>query len=171
MNHKIVFFFLLFFSLQSFSQDTTALNPKDIYVKENLVYKTADDSIFTGSVEIHRWTNNVLLAKEEYKDGIIVLFTTYYNKSMKGIPSRKTYYYENAFFKKKKENRLDFDGNIDSTIYFDENGDKTLEEFYSENKLVYSCEYKGGKKNGKELCLSDKNGMITNFYDNGKKLK
>ncbi|MDR7209255.1 hypothetical protein [Flavobacterium piscis] len=171
MPYKIVFFFLIFLSLQSFSQENTALTPKDIYVKEGKVYKNINDSIFTGSVEIRRWTNNILLAKRDFKDGFIILSTEYYNKSSKGIPCRKSYYYDHEFFKKKRQDRLDFDGSVDSTISFDENGKKILEEYYSENKITYSCEYKEGKKNGKELCLSKKNGMITNFYDNGKKIK
>ncbi|MEN2401708.1 hypothetical protein GKZ90_0018095 [Flavobacterium sp. MC2016-06] len=170
MLHKLSFLFL-FISIQCFSQENKVFTPEEIYQKDGLIYKTANDSIFTGSIEFRRWTNNILLAKKDYKDGYIILATEYYNKSAKGIPSRKTYYYDHEYFKKKKTDRLDFDGTVDSTIYFDENGNKINEEFFSNGKLTFSCEYKDGKKNGKEFCLSKKGEEINSIYENGKKIK
>lgn len=170
MSHKVLLFFL-FINLQSFSQEKVALTPKEIYSKEGIVYKSSNDSIFTGSIEFHRRTNNILLAKQDFKDGFIILLIEYYNKSKKGIPSRKTYYYDHEFFKKKRQDRLDFDGSIDSTIYFDENENKILEEFYSENTLIYSCQYKDGRKDGKQFCLSKNGEAINSIYQNGKKVK
>jgi len=166
MQHKIILFFA-FITMQCFSQQLTY---KDIYVQDSLTYKAKDDSIFTGSVENRRWTNGILLSKGDYKDGFIILYTEYYNKSKAGIPYKKTYYYDQKFFKKKKEDRLDYDGTITSTIYFDQNRKKTLEEFFSKGKLVYSCEYKDGKKNGKELCFSKKGEILNYTYSNGKKV-
>ncbi|KFF05528.1 hypothetical protein B0A68_02680 [Flavobacterium reichenbachii] len=157
--------------MQSFAQESTAITHKDLYSKDGLIYKASNDSIFSGSIENRRWTNNILLSKEDYKDGFIILVTEYYNKSKKGIPYMKTYFHDGLYFKKKKQDRLDFDGTIDSTIYFDENENKILEEFFSKGKLIHSCEYKDGKKNGKQFCIS-KNGEELNFiYKNGKKVQ
>ncbi|WJS94264.1 hypothetical protein NYQ10_19460 [Flavobacterium johnsoniae] len=161
----------LFLTRLSFAQDNQQLTSKDIYSKDGLIYKISNDSIFSGSIENRRWTNNILLSKSEYQNGYIILHTQYYNKNKAGIPSKKTYFYEHQYFKKKKEDKLDFDGSIYSTIYFDENENKILEEGFSSGKLIYSCEFKDGKKNGKEFCLS-KNGEAFHYvYENGKKNK
>lgn len=170
MLQKIVFIFLLVF-IKSFAEENQQLTLKNLYSKNELVYKFSNDSIFSGSIENRRWTNNILLSKSDYLNGYIILTTEYYVKSKKGIPSRKTYYYEKQYFKKKRVDKLDFDGSLDSSIYFDENENKILEEYYSEGKLIYSCQYKNGKKNGKEFCTS-KTGEELNFiYENGKKIK
>lgn len=167
---KIVLFFL-FISFQSFAQNNQRLTLKDIYSKDSLVYKVSNDSVFSGSIENRRWTNDILLSKSDFKDGYVILYTAYYNKSKKGIPCLKTYYYEHQYFKNKKEDKLDFDGNIYSSTYFDENENKILEENYSEGKLIHSCQYKNGKKNGKEFCISKKGEELNFLYENGKKIK
>ncbi|MCM0667899.1 hypothetical protein [Flavobacterium tyrosinilyticum] len=169
MIKKIVLLFL-FLSIQSFAQDNQQLTSKDIYSKDGLVYKVSNDSLFSGSIENRRWTNNILLSKNDFKNGYLILYTEYYNKSKKGIPCRKTYYYDQPFFKKKKEDKLDFDGSIYSSSYFDENENKILEENYSEGKLIYSCQYKDGKKNGKQFCLSKTGKELNYIYENGKKV-
>ncbi|MEN2413469.1 hypothetical protein [Flavobacterium mesophilum] len=170
MRKKILLLFL-FISIKSFAQDNQKLTNKDVYSENGLIHRVSNDSLFSGSIEYHRWTNGILLAKDDFQDGYIILNTQYYVKDKKGIPSRKTYYYEHQYFKKKKQDKLDFDGSIYSSIYFDENGNKILEEYYSEGKLIYSCQYKDGKKNGKEFCTS-KTGEELNFtYENGKKIK
>ncbi|MFC4476162.1 hypothetical protein [Flavobacterium chungangensis] len=169
MIKKIVLLFL-FLSIQSFAQDNQQLTSKDIYSKDGLVYKVSNDSLFSGSIENRRWTNNILLSKNDFKNVYLILYTEYYNKSKKGIPCRKTYYYDQSFFKKKKEDKLDFDGSIYSSSYFDENENKILEENYSEGKLIYSCQYKDGKKNGKQFCLSKTGKELNYIYENGKKV-
>ncbi|MHC0447789.1 hypothetical protein ACWA1F_20435 [Flavobacterium sp. 3-218] len=169
MHQKIVIIFLFLF-VQAFGQENTSLTSQDLYTKDGLVYKVSNDSIFSGFIE-NRRSNDVLLSKTDFKEGRIMLYSEYYNKSKKGIPCRKIYYHENLVLKKKKEDKLDFDGKIYLSTYFDENENKILEESFSEGKLVYSCEYKNGKKNGKQFCLS-KNGEELNFiYENGKKVK
>lgn len=170
MLQKTVLILFLFIINQCFSQNNQQITPNDIYSKDGLIYKTNSDSIFSGSIENRRWSNNVLLSKSDYQNGYIVLYTEYYNKSKAGIPHKKTYFYEHQYFKKKKEEKLDFDGSIYSTTYFDENENKILEENYSKGKLIYSCQYKNGKKNGKEFCLSKNEESFNYVYENGKKV-
>ncbi|WP_289661722.1 hypothetical protein [Flavobacterium panacagri] len=170
MFRKIIFI-LLFIDIQSFAQENHRLTYKDLYAKDDLVYMMSNDSLFSGSIEHHRWTNDVLLSKDDFKNGYIILSTNYYNKSKKGIPYIKTYYYEQLYFKKKKEDKLDFDGNIYTSTYFDENENKILVENYSNGKVIYSCEYKDGKKNGKESCFSKEGTPMIFYYQNGKKIK
>jgi|GEM_PF-3228361 len=171
MLQKIIFIFLLTTVAPSFAQGNRAITFNDIYSKDGLIYKVSNDSVFSGSIENRRWTNDILLSKTDYQDGYIILRTEYYNKDKKGIPSRKVYFHEHLYFKKKKEDKLDFDGSVYSSISFDENENKILEEYFSEGKLIYSCQYKDRKKNGKEFCIS-KTGEELNFiYENGKKMK
>ncbi|MGQ7947185.1 hypothetical protein [Flavobacterium sp. WC2509] len=169
MKEKILIFLILFSSSCIGQEVFNSQN--DIYIRDSLFYNKKNDSLFNGSIEFKK-NNGIIVFKKDYEKGYLVKVSEYYNKSAKGRVYKEIYYNSKQFSKKLKEVYYHTNGKIYSIKYFDFNSDKNLEESYDESgKLVYSCEYKGGKKNGKEFCLSKKGDNLTDYYINGKKVK
>jgi antitoxin component YwqK of YwqJK toxin-antitoxin module len=174
---KYILFILLFGLNPCHSQETFTNSHDDIYVENGVFYKYANHQPFTGTIEFIK-KNGVIVTKETYKDGYLTNEYRYYNKSSRGKIYQETVYYEEKInsvhskFKPKKIISYHPDGEIYCIKHFDLAGDKILEEEFENAKLVYSCEFRNGKKNGKEFCITRKecgNEIIT--YSNGKKVQ
>jgi len=151
------------------SKDQFAVKYKDVYLENNLVFLRANDSLYTGLIQQKR--RNGHLAQEEWIDkGVIVYAISYYNGSRKVPAERMEYYkeYPNVPFKLFKYR---FDESIREIIWHDMRANKIRVEQFENDKLVYSCDYKGKKKHGKELCYDDDGSVITVLYNNGKRIK
>lgn len=142
----------------------------DLYIdNKNLVYKTANDSLFSGICERRR-KNKHLVIEEHFEKGIIKMAKYYYNGKRK-IVCDSVIYNSSRPYEYKTIYRFNLDSNLSEKESFDNNGKLILKEEFEKGKLVYSCQYNGKKKHGKEFCYS-KNGNPLEFeYMNGKKLK
>ncbi|WP_162897322.1 hypothetical protein [Aquimarina sp. AD1] len=142
---------------------------KETYIDNNLVYQSINDKLFTGIAQKKR-KNGHLVYEEEYENGIILSSNLYYNGKEKRV-SNKTIYNPNKPLVLLQEHKYDLKGEIFETVTYNNDGIKILLEQFEKEKLTYSCQYLGKKKNGIEYCLN-KNGVETQIeYRNGKKVK
>lgn len=171
---KYILFIALLNLTLCHSQETFTNSHDDIYIENGLFYKVKDHLLFSGTIDFIK-KNGVIISKEVYKDGYIINESRYYNKSARGKVYQETVYYqekvnpENFRFKKQKIITYHSTGEIYCIKHFDLAGDKILEEEFENEKLVYSCEFKDVKKNGKEFCTTRKCGNEIVTYSNGKK--
>lgn len=170
-----IIFFIFFLSLNfSYGQEKFINSHDGIYIEEGLIYKVKDHELFTGTIEFTR-KNGAIVSKEVYEGGYKTNEYEYYNKSASGKVYKEIVYYrekihlEDERFKIHKVILYHTNGQIYSVKHYDLQNDKTLEEEFENSKLIYSCEFKNGKKNGKEFCTSKKSGSTTIIYSNGKK--
>lgn len=158
----------MFFSFNPLiSQETLAI--KEVYIDNNLAYKSVDDHLFTGIAQSKR-KNGHLSFEEEYKNGIILSYSLYYNGKEKRV-SNKTIYNPDKPFVVSKKHKYHLEGEIYETITYNDDGVKILEEQFINGELTYSCQYLGKKKHGIEYCHNKKGIEIKNEYRNGKKIK
>ncbi|GAA0734249.1 hypothetical protein GCM10009430_49200 [Aquimarina litoralis] len=149
------------------SQETIGI--KETYIDNNLIYKSVNNKLFTGIAQKKR-KNGHLVYEEEYKNGIILSSNLYYNGKEKRV-SNKIIYNPNKPLVLLKEHKYNLEGEVFETITYNDDGIKILVEQFEREKLTYSCQYLGKKKNGIEYCLN-KNGAKTQIeYRNGKKVK
>jgi antitoxin component YwqK of YwqJK toxin-antitoxin module len=166
---KLITVLFFFFALSGFGQEKTYAEG-EIYFYDDLAYKESDGHLFTGTIPVHK-KNGRLISEETYTKGFLTKEVRYFNKS--GTPKiySETYFYE-AEFKRQKVVYYYPNGSLYRINYFDLNEEKTLMEDYDDtNKLIYSCEYKNGRKHGKEFCITKKCANMTDYYVDGKKVK
>ena len=149
------------------SQDT--LDIKEVYLENELVYKYTDNKRFTGVVQQKR-KNGQITFEEVYNDGVILMDYQYFKGHDKKI-CYKTIYNRYKLWAKAKEYYYPISGKWTQITSFDENGTKILVEQFEKDKIIYSCQYSGKKKNGKELCYDDDGNLLVFKYVNGKKIK
>lgn len=156
----------ILFSNTIFSQDT--LGMKETYIDNNLVYKMNGEK-FTGIAQSKR-KNGHLVYEEIYSDGIIQYSNLYFNGKEK-IVYIKTIYNRNKLWVVQKEIRFRHSKDTLEVKTYDENGKKTLLTQFENNRVTYTCEYNGKKKNGLALGYANGDGKITYRceYFNGKK--
>ncbi|NJB72925.1 antitoxin component YwqK of YwqJK toxin-antitoxin module [Saonia flava] len=167
---------------------------KEVYIDNDLVYKNADDGLFTGIVQSKR-KNGHLVYEEEYEKGIILSSNLYYNGKEKRV-SNKAIYNPNKPLVLSKEYSYDLKYKIFEITTYNDDGLKILYEQFTNGKVSYSCQYLGkkkhglelgyrdggekmtfrceyinGKKNGTEYCLNEKGIETKKEYLNGKKIK
>ncbi|MBL7471728.1 hypothetical protein [Robertkochia sediminum] len=152
-----------------FSQEIIKL--KDLYIENNLAFKTSNKELFTGIAQSKR-NNGHIVYEEEYKNGVIVLSNLYFNGKGK-IISDQTIYNSNKPFVLAKKISYNLKKEIIETILYDNNGLKILVENFKNGVRTYSCQYLGKRKNGYEISY-EKNGIevyCQTEYKNGKKIK
>ncbi|WP_242203172.1 hypothetical protein [Aestuariivivens insulae] len=134
---------------------------KEVYIDNNLVYKSSNDELLTGIAQSKR-KNGHLVYEEEYKNGVILSSNLYYNGKEIRV-SNKTIYNPNKPLVLSKEIKYHLNGEVFETITYNDNGIKILVEQFKNGKLTYSCQYLGKKKNGLELGYgeSGENGLAT----------
>ena len=169
MNHIKYFIFLvsILVSVNVNSQDALAM--KEIYIENDLVYRYSDDNRFTGVAQLTRRNGQVYL-EEVYKDGVILFEYQYFKGTEKKL-MYKTDYNRYKLWSKEKEYYYPKSGKWNQITSYDENGKKSLVEQFEKEKLTYSCQYAGKKKNGQELCYDDDGTKMIFQYVNGKKVK
>ncbi len=151
---------LMFFTFNKLiSQEIVGM--KEVYIDNNLVYKSSNDELLTGIAQSKR-KNGHLVYEEEYKNGVILSSNLYYNGKEIRV-SNKTIYNPNKPLVLSKEIKYHLNGEVFETITYNDNGIKILVEQFKNGKLTYSCQYLGKKKNGLELGYgeSGENGLAT----------
>lgn len=164
LKHLVI---LIFLYNSAFSQEK--LNTFEIYKKDNIHFKKADDSLFTGIAEFKR-KNGHIVFEEFYKDGYLTKYVIYYNLKVQ-IVSTEILYYDKSENKKMKTEFSSVENERKEITHYDINGKKVLNEIYKKDVLAYSCEFLNNKKHGKEYCVTDIGDINTEFYENGKRLK
>lgn len=163
----IIFLVVLNFNFSASAQEVADFN--DIYVENDLLYKVSNDSLFTGICERRR-KNGHLVVQETVDKGVILTAKHYYNGKAKRI-SDSIVYNPQTPYKLKTIYRFNLESKLKEKETYDDYGKLKLKEEFENKKLVYSCQYNGKKKHGKEFCYS-KDGKPLEFeYINGKKVK
>ncbi|MCL9804394.1 hypothetical protein NAT51_02590 [Flavobacterium amniphilum] len=171
---NLLLLFLLSFNF-TFSQENFVNSYVHIYGKDGLVYKVKDNQLFTGTISFIK-KNGVIRHKTVFNNGYLTNTYLYYNKSSRGKISEETVYYQEKVnedvpkLHPKKIISYHSTGEIYNIKYYDLEGENYLEESFEDGKLTYSCEYKNGKKHGKEYCTTRKCGEETVMYSKGKKI-
>ncbi|WP_324026196.1 hypothetical protein QSV08_02245 [Maribacter sp. BPC-D8] len=166
--YKIFYAFLFFLIFQDVhSQDT--LDMKEVYIENDLVYKYSDNFRFTGVVQLKRKKNEVYF-EEVYNDGIILFDYQYFKGSDRKLIYRTDY---NRYKPWSKEKAFYYpkSGKWIQITSYDEHGKKILIEKFEKEKLIYSCQYSGKKKNGQEICYDENGNQLIFQYVNGKILR
>lgn len=158
-------YFFLFSTIYSLAQER--IKTSELYTYKNITYRESDNSIFTGIAE-SRKNNGHLIFKKEYNNGYVSKYTLYYNIDGETV-SDETFYYSNSTIKKKHIS-YPHTGTLKTITDFDENGKKSLDEQFENDKLVYHCEYLNGKKHGTISSIDKNNIKNTCQYINGKKI-
>lgn len=166
MKKNLIIFCFLLNTITALAQQRVATH--DIYVKDGLAYSEKDNSVFTGIAEFRR-SNGHLVLEEIYNNGYKTRYKLYYNTD-EVIVSNETLFQSNSHFKKTDIN-YSLSNSGTRYIHYDAEGRKVLEEIYQGDKLVYSCEFRNNKKHGKKFCITKKGDNLTEFYENGKKIK
>ncbi|WCO02296.1 hypothetical protein [Psychroserpens ponticola] len=109
---------------------------KEVYIDNNLVYKSSNSELFTGVAQSKR-KNGHFVYDEEYKNGIILSSNLYYNGKEIRV-SNKTIYNPNKPLVVSKENKYHLDGKIHETTTYNYDGIKILVEQFENGKLMYS---------------------------------
>lgn len=160
----------LSFSSISSAQQSTEINRKNLYSKDNLIHKKSDDGLFTGILE-NRRKNGHLVCVSTFKDGIILNCKRYYN-GKKEIVANVTDYNASKPFLYKAYYKYNQNSELKEKESYDDNGELVLVEQFKDDKLVYSCEYKDLRKHGKELYYSELGKVVVAAqYSKGKKVK
>ncbi|WP_282050450.1 hypothetical protein [Maribacter aquivivus] len=169
MNHLKCFYFLVFVLVfqKVCSQDTLDIN--EVYIENDLVYKYSDNARFTGVTQMKRRKREVYF-EEVYNDGIILFDYQYFKGSDRKLIYRTDY---NRYkpWSKEKEFYYPKSGKWIQITSYDENGKKILVEQFEKEKLIYSCQYSGKKKNGQEICYDEHGNQLIFQYVNGKILR
>ncbi|MFI1770338.1 hypothetical protein [Thalassobellus citreus] len=171
---KTIRFSILIISLLTFSKilGQEILSVKDIYLDENnIAYKIDNDQKFTGFAQKVR-NNGHVVYEDEFKDGIILVHFVYFNLSDKELVGKMIYNTNKPFTPEKK---IQFKSNKKATWqeieYYDQDGNKILEETITEGITTYRCEFLNGKKHGTEICSNKEGKKLTSHFKNGKKIK
>lgn len=159
---------LVFFTFNELiSQEIVKM--KEVYIDKNLVYKSSNNELLTGTAQSKR-RNGHLVYEEEYENGIILSSNLYYNGKEIRV-SNKTIYNPNKPLTLSKEYSYDLKGEIFEITTYNDDGVKILYEQFTNGKISYSCKYLGKKKHGLELGYRDGGEKMTFRceYINGKK--
>lgn len=159
------FYILIFIFITTFSLAQEKASSSQLYTSKGITYKESDNSLFTGINEFKK-SNGHLVCEREYINGYLTKYTLYYNIDEKTV-SDETFYYSNSTVKKKHIS-YPHTGTLKTVTDFDENGKKSLEEQFMNDKLVYHCEYLNGKKHGTIFSIDKNNIKNTCQYINGK---
>ncbi|MGJ8738315.1 hypothetical protein [Zobellia laminariae] len=166
---NLKYILLLVFITSTFemiSQDT--LDMKEVYIDNDLVYKM-NGQRFTGLAQQKR-KNGHLTYEEKYKDGVVFSSNLYFNTKEKKV-SNRTIYNRYKLWVLEKEINFRLSKDTFEIKSYDENGKKILLEQFEKSKVIYSCEYNGRKKHGKELCYDVDGNQLVFEYIDGKKVK
>jgi len=149
------------------AQDT--LNMNDVYMDNLLVFKISDGERFTGIAQKKR-KNGQLVNEDKFEDGVVRWTKLYFNTKKK-LLSDKIVYHKYILWEDKERIRFRLSQDTLHIKTYDEKGKKLLIREYENNKVVYSCEYNGRKKHGKEFCYDEDGNELIFHYVNGKKQK
>ena len=159
----ILFFF--FISFNTYSQEV--LNYNEVYSEKNLTYRIDNNMPFTGKIQKLKKKNHVIF-EVDFENGILFKNTTYYNGEEKIVADEKFYNSERRIIKHVKYSSYK---TYSWVVYFEPNGDKKLEENYSNGKLVYKCEYLNNRKNGASFSINKQGELKECFWQDGKLIK
>ena len=138
----------------------------DLYHEEYLAYKISNDKLFSGVAQKVRKNGHVVY-EENYKNGILIKSTVFYN-GKEIIPDKVILYYKKSFTPK-TEIYYSLKDPIIEYRHFNKKGKKTLAEIYTNDVLSYRCEYLDGEKHGTEFCINEDGTTWEKKYLKGKK--
>ncbi|PDS26330.1 hypothetical protein [Flavobacterium branchiophilum] len=163
---KYFWLIIILFTFDLYSQET--LTKEDVYTENNLVYKVENNQLFTGKIQYFKHKNH-LLSEFEFIEGVFVKSIVYFNGKEKIVAEERYYFKSNR--KVERKIKYSFDHKIIWTEYFDENGNKKLEEDFKDGIMIYSCPYKNNKKHGKVFSINIKGERNECIFENGKLIK
>ena len=132
-----------------------------------MTYRNDNNKLFTGKIQKIKKKNHVVF-EVEFQNGISLNNTTYFNGKEKIISDEKFYDTERRIIKHIK---YSFDNKYTWINYYEENGNKKLEEDYNNGTLVYKCEYVNNRKNGTSFSINEKGELKECNWQNGKLMK
>ena len=162
-------------SYKTFSQDQElkenhiVADFDDIYIYNELLYKNDTDSLYSGL--IHRTKKNGELLQEDYVERGIIHYTLMFYRRQKRKPHSKYIYNKDNPYLLREEIRYHLEGDVFKITYYDYDGRKILVEDFEDGKMVYSCEFNGRKRHGKEFCITKECDTTVVYYVNGRKKK
>lgn len=163
---KPLWLIIILFTLKLYSQEI--LTKEDIYSENNLAYKVENNQLFTGKIQYFKHKNH-LLSEFEFIEGILVKGKVYFNGKEKIVAEERYFFKSNRRVERKIKYSLDH--KIIWTEYFDEYGNKILEEDFKDGIMIYSCPYSNNKKHGKVFSINKKGERNECVYENGKLIK
>jgi len=163
---KHILLIIILFTVKLYSQEI--LTKENVYTEDNLTYKVENNQLFTGKIQNFKHKNH-LLSEFEYNEGILVKGSLYYNGKEKIVAEERYFFKSNRKVEKKIKYSLDH--KIIWTEYFDEYGNKKLEEDFKDGILIYSCPYSNNKKHGTEFSINKKGEINECVFENGKLIK
>ena len=163
---KYLWLIIILFSFKNYSQEI--LTKEEIYSKDNLIYKTKDNNLFTGKIQSFK-NKTHLVFEVEFENGVLKKNIMYYNRKEK-VVSEETYYYGNN---RQVEKKISYSSDHKRLWfkYFDEFGNKKLEEEFNDGILTYRCPYLKNKKNGIVFSINEKGEKNECKFENGKLIK
>lgn len=169
MKYLSYYVLIILFSFCNIVIAQNNVSCNEVYIQDKMLHKISNDSLYTGIYERRRH-NGHLVYEEHFKNGIIISALEYYNGKVK-IVSDSVIYNPKKPFKRLQEYRFNLKSEIISKKSYNDDGKLILKESYENGKLIYSCEYNGRKKHGKEFCYSKTDEPIIIKYSNGKRVK
>ncbi len=163
---KHILLIIILFTFKLYSQEI--LSKENVYAENNLTYKVENNQLFTGKIQNFKHKNH-LLSEFEFIDGILIKGSVYFNGKEKIVAEERYFFKSNRKIEKKIKYSLDH--KIIWIEYFDEYGNKKLEEDFKDGILIYSCPYSNNKKHGKEFSINKKGEINECFFENGKLIK
>ena len=153
---------IILFTFKLYSQEI--LTKEDIYTENNLAYKVDNNQLFSGKIQNFKHKNH-LLSEIEFIDGFLVKGLVYFNGKEKIVAEERYFFKSNRKVEKKIKYSLDH--KIIWTEYFDEYGNKKLEEDFKDGIMIYSCPYKDNKKHGKVFSINKNGERNECVFENG----
>jgi hypothetical protein len=163
---KKICIILLLFTAKIYSQEI--LKEDEVYSENNLVYKVENSELFTGKIQSFKGKNH-LTYEIEFENGVLKKGIEYFN-GKEQIIAEETYYYANNRIVEKKI-KYSLDHKTLWITYYNELGEKVLEEDFYENKTIYRCPYLKNKKHGIVFSINKKGVKSECKYENGKLIK
>lgn len=160
----------LFISSFSFAQvNTRIVDFDDTYLHNELLYENISDSLYTGL--IHRTKKNGQLIQEDYVENGVIHYTLMFYRGQNRKPYSKYIYNKDNPYVLREVIKYHLEGDVFKTVYYDYDGRKILVEDFEDGKMIYSCEFNGRKRHGKEFCITKECDTTVVYYVNGKKQK
>ncbi len=163
---KCLWLIIILFTFKLYSQEI--LTKEHVYTENNLAYKVKNNQLFTGKIQNFKHKNH-LLSEFEFTEGILVKGKVYFNGKEKIVAEERYFFISNRKVERKIKYSLDH--KIIWTEYFDEYGNKKLEEDFKDGIMIYSCPYSNNKKHGKVFSINKKGERNECVYENGKLIK
>ena len=173
---KKLFYFILFTSQLTISQEVLKNSFDDIYQSNGLIYRKGTNELFTGTIEFYR-NEEVLNRKLVYNEGYLESETFFHNNSKELKPNFEFTYHKEKTNPDTKEftvasrKHYDKNGVLRHHNQYSKNGKLEKRQYFTKNgKIRSQTEYKEGVKHGKDIFYR-KEKECCKLYENGQRIK